>query len=325
MEPPVCLPYEQFAALRPERSVPALFERLWVCGSLDGLRKPVIAIVGTRAATAYGKAAARCFARDLSRAGCCIISGLALGIDTAAHRGALEEGAATVGVLGSGHEQFFPLRNAKLAQEMIAIGGAVLSPFEPQQQSSALAVLGTQRHCCGVGGRGRRDRSPRAQRSIEHRRLGRGPLAGLRGSGRCRSRARGRLSRADSRRCNPGAQRRGCFGRSPLERSGSSGYARCKLRALRSAAAPSVGTAERRRVRSRRADCQSGRLHCPCPGRALTARTSGRRPAPARPPLRFALTQSDAHAGRNWPFDFGNRMLPKLLRAPSHHEQTARL
>ena len=70
---------------------------------------------------------------ELGRAGCCIISGLALGIDAAAHEGALSANAPTVGVLGGGHRHFFPPRNAGLAGRMLAGGGAVLSPFPPDQ------------------------------------------------------------------------------------------------------------------------------------------------------------------------------------------------
>lgn len=133
MEPPVQVSYAAFAALRPERQVPMLFGGLWVQGSLEGLRRPTVALVGTRAATAYGKGLARRFAADLGSAGCCIVSGLALGIDAAAHQGALEAGAPTVGVLGSGHDRFFPLRNRALAQQMLECGGAVLSPYAPAQ------------------------------------------------------------------------------------------------------------------------------------------------------------------------------------------------
>ena len=117
--------------MRPGRDVPLVTEHVWALGQLEGLRRPVIAIVGTRAATAYGKSLARRFAADLGAAGCCIISGLALGIDTAAHQGALDTGAPTIGVLGGGHERFFPQRNRALADRMIASGGAVLSPFPP--------------------------------------------------------------------------------------------------------------------------------------------------------------------------------------------------
>lgn len=104
---------------------------LWARGNIDALRAPCVAIVGTRAATPYGKRLARTFAADLARAGCTIVSGLALGIDAAAHEGALEAGGATAGILGSGHARFFPKRNAPLAQRMLGARGAVLSPFAP--------------------------------------------------------------------------------------------------------------------------------------------------------------------------------------------------
>ncbi|MDQ6823762.1 MAG: DNA-protecting protein DprA [Candidatus Eremiobacteraeota bacterium] len=86
-------------------------------------------MVGTRAATPYGRRVAHRFAAELGAAGCCIISGLALGIDAAAHEGALAAGASTIGVLGSGHSRFFPRRNEPLAKRMLLAGGAVLSPF----------------------------------------------------------------------------------------------------------------------------------------------------------------------------------------------------
>jgi DNA processing protein len=132
MEPPVCLPFAKVAALRPAGDVPSVTSTLWVLGTLEGLRRPCVAIVGTRAATHYGQKLARRFAADLAAAGCCILSGLALGIDAAAHEGALEAGAPTIGVLGSGHGCFFPPRNRALAERMLAAGGAVLSPFPPE-------------------------------------------------------------------------------------------------------------------------------------------------------------------------------------------------
>ncbi len=103
----------------------------WYVGTLECLRRPCVAVVGTRAATPLGKRLAREFGRDLGAAGCTVVSGLALGIDAAAHEGALEAGAPTVGVLGGGHRHFFPLRNRELADRMVAGRGAVLSPFDP--------------------------------------------------------------------------------------------------------------------------------------------------------------------------------------------------
>lgn len=104
---------------------------LWCAGTLDALARPCVALVGTRAATPYGKRLARAFAARLGAAGCTVISGLALGIDAEAHEGALRAGAPTIGVLGGGHRRFFPRRNVSLAERIVAGGGAVLSPYGP--------------------------------------------------------------------------------------------------------------------------------------------------------------------------------------------------
>jgi DNA processing protein len=124
---------ERIEDLRGEREFAWPGAGLWGCGSLGGLARPSVAIVGTRAATPYGRGLAHTFGRDLGLAGCCIVSGLALGIDAAAHEGALAANAPTIGVLGGGHRKFFPRRNRLLAGRMIAAGGAVISPFEPDR------------------------------------------------------------------------------------------------------------------------------------------------------------------------------------------------
>jgi DNA processing protein len=130
---PLCVPREEFELLRGERGFEAVATALWSAGELAGLRRPCVAIAGTRAATRYGRRLAHDFAVELGRAGCCIVSGLALGIDAAAHEGAVQAGAPTVGVLGSGHRRLFPERNRSLAERMIAAGGAVLSPYDPEK------------------------------------------------------------------------------------------------------------------------------------------------------------------------------------------------
>jgi len=124
---------DRIAAARGARGFEATVSGLWCCGTLSGLALPCVAIVGTRAATPYGRGLADWFAAGLGAAGCCIISGLALGIDGAAHQGALSAGAPTVGVLGGGHQRFFPPRNRGLADRIVAGGGAVLSPYPPDQ------------------------------------------------------------------------------------------------------------------------------------------------------------------------------------------------
>ncbi|MGB6520255.1 MAG: DNA-processing protein DprA [Candidatus Cybelea sp.] len=137
MEPPMQEPIfetrERIEEARTGRGFEAVAAGLWCSGSLDGLARPCVAIVGTRAATAYGRGLARRLAADLGGAGCCIVSGLALGIDAAAHEGALDAGAPTVGVIGGGHLCFFPPRNLELAERMLAAGGGVLSPYAPAQ------------------------------------------------------------------------------------------------------------------------------------------------------------------------------------------------
>jgi DNA processing protein len=102
---------------------------LYVKGDPALLSRPALAMVGSRAASAQGEADAEAFARSLGAAGLVIVSGLALGIDAAAHRGALAaEGGRTVAVVGTGMDRIYPARNAGLARE-IAVRGAIVSEF----------------------------------------------------------------------------------------------------------------------------------------------------------------------------------------------------
>lgn len=104
---------------------------LYVKGEPALLSRPGIALVGARSATAAGEANAEAFARTLAQQGLVVVSGLALGIDAAAHRGALaagSTGAGTVAVIGTGIDRIYPARNATLARE-IAAAGAVVSEF----------------------------------------------------------------------------------------------------------------------------------------------------------------------------------------------------
>ena len=133
---PTLLPAACFIELRGADALAGPFPALWTCGSAEGLRRPTVAVVGTRAASGYGRATALRFASELAAAGCCIVSGLALGIDAAAHEGALAANAPTVGILGGGHARFFPRRNHALAERMIRQGGAVLSPFPPDRAAA---------------------------------------------------------------------------------------------------------------------------------------------------------------------------------------------
>ena len=102
---------------------------LYIRGRLaEGEGDHSLAIVGSRAATPQGTALARAMARDLAGAGLTIVSGLARGIDTAAHQGALDAGGRTVAVLGSALDRLYPVENAGLARA-VAERGAVVSEF----------------------------------------------------------------------------------------------------------------------------------------------------------------------------------------------------
>ncbi|HHO76739.1 MAG TPA: DNA-protecting protein DprA [Deltaproteobacteria bacterium] len=108
---------------------------LYVKGSLEDLQ-PAVAIVGTRSPSHYGKDLAQRMARDLSISGVSVVSGLARGIDTCAHKGALEGISKTVGVLGSGLDTIYPPENTELA-EKIAHNGAVITEFPPGTRPDA--------------------------------------------------------------------------------------------------------------------------------------------------------------------------------------------
>ena len=90
---------------------------------------PCIGVVGSRRCSTYGENASEMLSRDLAGNGVCIVSGLARGIDTAAHRGAIRGKGRTIAVLGTGINQFYPKENAKLVDEILANGGAVVSQF----------------------------------------------------------------------------------------------------------------------------------------------------------------------------------------------------
>lgn len=101
---------------------------LYVRGSILSRDRRAVAVVGTRRATHYGMQSTRKIAGQLARAGITIESGLALGVDTAAHEAALKAGGRTIAVIGSGLDCFYPPENAKLADE-ITEQGAVITEF----------------------------------------------------------------------------------------------------------------------------------------------------------------------------------------------------
>lgn len=107
-------------------------EKLYVEGNETLLNQEAIAIVGTRNCTRYGEKCASKFARELSKKGICIVSGLARGIDTIAHIHSMEEDGRTIAVLGSGFHHIYPEENQYLYQKIIENGGCIVTEYPPE-------------------------------------------------------------------------------------------------------------------------------------------------------------------------------------------------
>ena len=105
-------------------------EELYIKGDVDALSTKCIAIVGTRRPTQYGLSISKKLGEDLARSGFTIVSGLAEGIDTQAHKGALDAGGKTIAVFGCGIDQIFPAENISLAED-IEKNGALVSEYGP--------------------------------------------------------------------------------------------------------------------------------------------------------------------------------------------------
>ena len=102
---------------------------LYVRGNVAAVSQPGIAVIGTRHPTPYGTGMAERLACDLAVRGLVIFSGLARGVDTAGHRGAIAGKGKTVAVLGTGIDVIYPKENTRLTEQMLALGGALVSEF----------------------------------------------------------------------------------------------------------------------------------------------------------------------------------------------------
>jgi len=102
---------------------------LYVRGNTEILTNPGIAMVGTRHPTPYGSGMAERLGCDLASQGLVIISGMARGVDTASHRGAISAKGKTVAVFGTGVDVIYPKENSRLAEQILALGGALISEF----------------------------------------------------------------------------------------------------------------------------------------------------------------------------------------------------
>lgn len=106
-------------------------ERLFVLGDnfSDLLKRPRVAIVGSRKVTPYGRAVTSKIAAELAKAGVVIVSGLAIGVDSVAHRAALEVGGLTMAVLPSGLDYIYPASHQALARQIVEQGGALITEY----------------------------------------------------------------------------------------------------------------------------------------------------------------------------------------------------
>ncbi|KKU14904.1 DNA protecting protein DprA [Candidatus Wolfebacteria bacterium RIFCSPLOWO2_01_FULL_45_19] len=111
------------------KEIPNPPKNFYVEGILPDFSRPWLAIVGTRKATSEGLRLAKNFAKELAQNNCVIVSGLALGIDSAAHQGALDGGGQTVAVLANGLDNIYPAQNENLAKKILETGGAIVSEY----------------------------------------------------------------------------------------------------------------------------------------------------------------------------------------------------
>ena len=113
-------------------------QKIYAIGNIKLLQNKALAIVGTRKNTEYGKVCTRKFAKELSNAGITIVSGLALGIDSIAHRSSMKEKGKTIAVIGSGFNNIYPKENKKIYKEILKNKGCIISEYEPQTKVNML-------------------------------------------------------------------------------------------------------------------------------------------------------------------------------------------
>ena len=123
---------------------------LYVYGETDLTDRFPVAVVGTRRASAYGLTHTREIAAELAQTGVCVVSGLALGIDAAAHTGALDGGGRTVAVLGSALDKPYPQENKPLMRRILESSGSVVSEYAPGTPPSRYSFLQRNRIIAGM-------------------------------------------------------------------------------------------------------------------------------------------------------------------------------
>lgn len=124
--------------------------KLYLLGDENILNKPSIAIIGCRQASDYGKKVAFRFAYELAKQGIVVISGLARGIDTCGHLGAVKANGQTIAVLGSGFGHIYPTENKGLCRDIIQKGGAIVTEYEPKSKPEKMHFPARNRLISGL-------------------------------------------------------------------------------------------------------------------------------------------------------------------------------
>ncbi len=123
---------------------------LYILGDLPDEKLPRLAIVGTRKATPNGCLIAKTLAKELSEAGFIIVSGLAMGIDTAGHEGVVASRGKTIAVLGNGLNEIYPRLNKNLAEKILELDGAIISEYPPAEPAFPSNFLARNRIVSGL-------------------------------------------------------------------------------------------------------------------------------------------------------------------------------
>lgn len=125
-------------------------KRLFVDGNVEMLNKPIISIIGSRVATNDGMKNANEFANKLSKNGITIASGMAKGIDTSAHLGAMLEKGRTIAVLANGFNHIYPKENVFLYEEILKNNGCVISEYAPEEKAESYKFIKRNRIVSGL-------------------------------------------------------------------------------------------------------------------------------------------------------------------------------
>lgn len=123
---------------------------LYVEGNIDCFNMPCVTVVGSRNMSEYGKKMTKEIVKELVEAGVCIVSGLAIGIDTVAHETSLEYEGKTIAVLGSGLRKIFPVENVDLFKRIVSSGGCVMSEHMPDEEAQKIYFPARNRIVSGL-------------------------------------------------------------------------------------------------------------------------------------------------------------------------------